>query len=377
MRSWLAGKPPKESVLKQITPPAEERGPGLNTSGEFKPFVIQTCECRADPEARRFGLAPPKHDILAPFEIHDPFGIRNAIVPVFRKTLDGHMYGMGTAFHLDGFGNFLSAYHVVDFIHDMPQSRPILFLSMHAVVYGTVGIPADCFVPAAQVYASMAEMNDPMAALRGKSERQPAIDVALIAPEPLGPDVRRPQSLPVRLRRWIPVIGEYVLAVGFPQLDLSELNVQKQTALLTEGMQGAYGRIVAIHPDGVSTTNSTPVFEVEGDWPGGMSGGPVFNGAGEVVSMVSRSLRAEGGLPGAGFAVYFAATQDLSYFVKGLDKDNPGWRVGWGLICAESNELLDFFETEKVAQAELGRFDQQIHVRSISNKIGTLEYMEN
>ena len=97
-----------------------------------------------------------------------------------------------------------------------------------------------------------------VAALRGKSERQPAIDVALIAPEPLGPDVRRPQSLPVRLRRWIPVIGEYVLAVGFPQLDLSELNVQKQTALLTEGMQGAYGRIVAIHPDGVSTTNSTP-----------------------------------------------------------------------------------------------------------------------
>jgi hypothetical protein len=62
-------------------------------------------------------------------------------------------------------------------------------------------------------------------------------------------------------------------------------------------MYGAYGRIVDVHPNGVGTANPSPVIEVETDWPPGMSGGPVFNQAGDVVGIVSRSIRAEGIFP--------------------------------------------------------------------------------
>ena len=82
-------------------------------------------------------------------------GFRNAIIPVFCQQVDGRMYGVGTAFHVDGFGNFLTAYHVIDFVEKHLSGRPILFLSMHAVVFGTINIPPDCFVPADEVIASM------------------------------------------------------------------------------------------------------------------------------------------------------------------------------------------------------------------------------
>lgn len=170
--------PEREAVASEVT--------------TFEPFVIQTCESRHDAKSRKISLAPAEGKPFSPFEIQDPLGIRNAIVPVFRQTLDGDMYGMGTAFHVDGYGNFLTAHHVVDFVGEKPESRPVLFLSMHAVVFGQVNIPSDCFVPAAEILAVMADSDNPLDILRGRHTRRPTLDVAVITPEILGPDVRRP-----------------------------------------------------------------------------------------------------------------------------------------------------------------------------------------
>lgn len=79
----------------------------------------------------------------------------------------------------------------------------------------------------------------------------------------------------------------FLLAVGFPELDLPEAAMDSQALRLSEGMYGAYGKIVAVRPHGVTTSNPSPVFEVESGRPPGMSGGRVFNRAREVIGIVS------------------------------------------------------------------------------------------
>jgi serine protease Do len=285
------------------------------------------------------------------------------------------MYGVGTAFHIDGFGNFLTAYHVVDFIEKPLAGRPILFLSMHAVVFGTVRIPSDCFVPAHQVFASMMESDDPMAALRGESSRRPAIDVALLVPEPIGPGARPPQTLRLRTSGWSPTAGEVVLAIGFPQLDLSEVDPAKQSALLEEGMFGAYGRIIAVHERGVSRSNPTPVFEVESDWPGGMSGGPVLNRNGEVVGMVSRSLRAEAEHSGSGYAIHFGMARGIELLTPNVDRLNPGWRNGWGVFVETASQPTSVHAAKEEAEAAALLHRGHTEVRHIAHRIGTNDFM--
>lgn len=338
------------------------------------PISIRTCEAiaadrRAWNERPRDGAAP-----WAPFEIHDPFGVRNAIVPVFRQDPQGRMYGMGTAFHVDGFGGFLTAYHVIDFVQTLGQGQPILFLSMHGVVFGTVPIPQDCFVALQHVQASVTQGDDPMAALRGERSAQPAVDIASLQIGRTGPEVRWPQSLPARVAGGVPEVGDMVLAVGFAQLDLSEMDPSRQRALLTEGMYGAYGRVVALHRDGVSRTNPTPVFEVEADWPPGMSGGPVFNRKGDVIGLVSRSLRADGEAAGAGYAACFGMIPDLRYLAPRVDRDNPGWRRAWAVFAPGSEHADGWYPDAGAAEAALPGAEHE--VRAVAHRIGSEDFVE-
>jgi serine protease Do len=342
----------------------------------FEPFSIRTCEGPSGVKARICGYKPKQGAPFSPFEIHDPFGLRNAIVPVFRQHVDGRMYGVGTAFHVDGFDNFLTAYHVIDFVENHLAGRPILFLSMHAVVFGTINIPPDCFVPAQEVIASMMETDNPMAALRQQPTRQPAIDAALLKLGDIGPGARRPQTLRTRTNGWIPEVGEVVLAVGFPELDLSEIDQARQSALLTEGMYGAYGRVVAVHEQGTSRSNPTPVFEVESDWPPGMSGGPDFNRNGEVVGMVSRSLRAESGHAGTGYAVHFGLARDIELLTPNLDRFNPGWRKGWGVFTSVTPAPIRITATKRAAEVAASTLDRVIDIRPIAHRIGTTDFLE-
>ena len=81
----------------------------------FKPFSISTCENIANYE-QPFSFKPLSEQTpFEPFLIQDPFGLRKAVVPVFKRSLSGEIYGMGTAFHVDGWGAFLTAYHVIEF----------------------------------------------------------------------------------------------------------------------------------------------------------------------------------------------------------------------------------------------------------------------
>jgi len=345
----------------------------------FKPFYVNTCEDRV---SNLQGIA---FDTLSelpfePFLIQDPFGLRKAVLPVFKRDSNGELCGMGTAFHIDGWGTFLSADHVIDFAREHPKStscwtdvslnsngdHPVLFLGM-GLVFGTVNIPKESFAFVKHIVSALREKDDPLLSLKGKTESENAADLAVLTAV-FEPGVKMPHSVPVKGSGWYPQIGEWVLAIGFPELGFDE-------NILSEGMYGAYGRIKEIHPHGTNESHPTPVFEVECNWLSGMSGGPVFNMSGEVVGLVSRSLPPDGDLPGSGMATYFHLIHYFDELVPTLDSLNPGWRKGWAVLRSEPWHLAGFFKTKAEAVELAKAMSSDYQVKYGSNNFGTDDFI--
>lgn len=356
----------------------------------FEPFYVGTCEDKVSNEQAPAFKPLTEQTPFEPFLIQDPFGLRKAIVPVFKRNVNGEIYGMGTAFHVDGWGTFLTADHVTEFARECPKSgsnwteisqslngdHPVLFLGM-GLVLGTINIPKEAFAFVEHILSAMRENNNPLASLQGKTEPENAADLAVMAAV-IRPSEKmpKPHFVPIRASGWNPAIGETVLAIGFPELECQQrLDGGAQEALLSEGMNGAYGRITAIHPRGTSKSNPTPVFEVECNWRSGMSGGPVFNSFGEVVGLVSRSLPPDNDLPGVGWATCFGLIPYFSQFVPTLDILNPKWRRGWAVLRSEPWHLAGFFKTEKEAQQLVNSMGSNYQVKYGSNNFGTDDFI--
>ena len=352
----------------------------------FEPFYVGTCEAKSNNE-NCIVFKPPSDNSLAPFLIQDPLGLRKAVVPIFKRDLKGNIFGMGTAFHIDGWGTFLTADHVIEFARETPQKisnwkelsptstgeHPILLLGM-GLVYGSVSIPDEAFSLVEHITQVMREKDDPLALLRGQRESENAMDLAVMNAV-FKPRTEIPHSVLVKASGWFPSIGEMVLAIGFPELNCEKLSNIEQIKILTEGMYGAYGRIRKIHSQGTSTLNSTPVFEVEGHWPSGMSGGPVFNSAGEVVGLVSRALDPGGVLPGVSFATYFGLIPEFDKLTPTIDNNNPMWRRGWAVLKREPWDMAGFFKNEGEARKLAESVDSEYRVEYGSNYFGTDDFM--
>lgn len=356
------------------------------------PFFVQTCESRIR-DTRRVPVQSSSGSELAPFETGDPFGLRKAILPVFERKPDGRLVGMGTAVHLDGWGGCLTAEHVVDFVRArLPEgglnggptmevdpsqhSHPVLLLGI-GVIFGTVAIPGWAFAPITDTLAVARERDDPMAALQGRRRFEVAQDVARVQAL-FHPDAYRqqnpPQVLPLQLRGWQPAIGEYVLAFGYPELKPSAaMDDSEVRAIIEDGLHCAYGRITRLFPDGRDSANPTPVFEVEANWPSGMSGGPVVNEQGNVVGIVSRSLEPDGDLSGAGYAACLPWISEITKLAPHLDKDNPGHRLGFAVLD-DREKLVGVWPTHGLAR-EYAMQDTKRKVFACSHRMGTDEYI--
>jgi serine protease Do len=358
-------------------------------------FVVETCEAAATP-SRKVPFTPPStRPIFSPFETGDPFGLRKAVLPLFERTPAGALVGMGTAFHLDGWGGFLTAEHVVDFLRDdrlfagvsggsaheldpTVHSHAIMMLGI-GLVYGQVAAPDWAFVPVIETLAVTCERDDPLAILRGESSREVAFDIAgLMAAIPAAAyDAKRdsPKTLPVQLSGWSPTVGEYVLALGYPELEPSAaVSDATLRTLIKDGLFAAYGKITRLFPEGRDRMNRTPVFEVAANWPSGMSGGPVVNEAGIVVGVVSRSLAPDGDALGIGYAASLSWIGEIRRLAPRVDPENPGWRLGYAIL-ADSGQVLSFWPTPQIASNVAQTAGIAIRVAASSNKIGTDEYM--
>ena len=355
-------------------------------------FSVQTCEGRiSNQKPAEFRHVGPYE--FTPFEADDPFGMRKAILPVFERKADGSLVGMGTAFHIDGWGGCLTAEHVIEFVRShLPDkglegqsyidinpsvdSHPVLLLGM-GICYGVMSIPNWAVAPVVGTHASTRKRKDPIKELQGKSLSEVAADLAHLQ-VCFHQDAQKhrnyPHSLPVDLRRWQPSIGEYVLAFGFQKLKpsrvLSESEIQ---SVIEDDLYCAYGRITNIFPDGRGAAHPTPVFEVEANWQPGMSGGPVFNEGGDVIGVVSRSLLPEDDLPGYGYAACLPWNNRFCAELSRLDYSNPGWRRGFGVINSQG-QLLEVCPDRKVAYLRASHACSA-RVVSCSQRIGASDYV--
>jgi serine protease Do len=354
----------------------------------IEPFYVGTYEDRAN-SSRHVVFNPPSENPFAPFLIQDPFGLRKAIVPVFKRDTDGEIRGMGTAFHVDGWGTFLTADHVIEFAREYSNSAStwteishnsngdhIVLLLGVGLIMGEINTPEEAFAFVEYVVSPMQEKDNPLA---NRTEPKNLADVAAMIAV-IQPETKRrshPHSVPVKASGSCPSIGETVLAIGFPELECQRLDEHEQGVLLSEGMYGAYGCVTAIHPRGRSESKQTPVFEVECNWRSGMSGGPVFNSSGEVIGLVSSGMDFSSDVSsnGLGWATCFSLIPYFNEVVPTLDILNPTNRRGWAVLRSEPWHLAGFFRTEVEAQQLASSMSGDYQVKYGLNSFGTDDFI--
>lgn len=274
---------------------------------------------RGDRQSR---ITIPKGDPFLPFPLTDPWGFRRAVVPVFRQDAEG-IAGVGTAFHIGGRGRFLTANHNVgkqkytsadlgENTTSDPLAPRILLLLPFGLVYGTTKLPENSMVTVTRVGSPLVEIDDPIESLKGGGEPMGVLDIATMQAD-VASNIPI-ETLPLRLKGTAAMLGEPVLALGYPSIT-AEIRVPgKPLVTLSEGMQGAFGRITGQFPWGRGRRNPTPTYQVEANWAPGMSGGPVLNRAGEVIGIVSQSLLSDdiAVRNGIGYASAFAFMKNVT-----------------------------------------------------------------
>lgn len=295
-----------------------------------------------------------------PIDKFDP--IRNVVAPVFISTKYEELSGIGTAFFTDSWGNMLTATH----LFDDKDIEDVFILQNLQMVYGRVPVPRESLLPIVEARHLNLLEKDPMG---GPHRKRPTDVSSLKLGKP--PAATRHSLVPIDLQNSEPKNGDYVFAVGFPEiLEKQNLSIE-ETAVIDERICGAFGRITELYPQGRGTTFPTPVIEVESEWPPGMSGGPVFNMKGHVIGVVSTSFGQD---PPIATASCFRYMTCLPCLFPTLDPCNPEWRRGWGVFDAQGEFTGDFFPDENAAQKYAHSMVSEFSIKHVSRRIGTDEY---
>ncbi|MGO7133465.1 serine protease [Rhizobium leguminosarum] len=341
------------------------------------PIVVSTCEDR-NQSRKLHQLSPVEFERASLFRVQDPFGLRKAILPLFHADRAGILSGMGTGFALDPWGRFLTADHVIDFVrqssasdgqYDVTPDNHVLALLGIGLVFGEVGVPSEAIIAMSNYFTPAVQVENPMD-FTGKKERRP-YDVAFIG-SPAQPPAEMIRNLPLRSRPTSPRVGELVVAVGFPEIELAHGPLAELPVAITEGMFAAYGRVSKLHPSGRDRASPTPVFEVEANWPSGMSGGPVINAAGEVIGLVSRSIApADGEELGVAWATWLAGAVAPSMWPSSLDAGDAYSRNGWGATRIDPWAIEGFPSTETEAETLAQRLGAGYSAKRVGQRLGT------
>lgn len=253
-------------------------------------------------------------------------GLTSRVMPLFRfdpgdpgRRPEGH----GTAFRIDSWSRCLTAYHVLEDLFELNEAaqlrlRPdirIAALDVPALGYGQLRVPDGAWRPVVECFTHGAVHTPPLreAELRNFCE----MVVLRIRPREMPSDGT--PWLPVQLSGWSPRIGETMMALGYADLDKADGGPENRA--IEQRLWGSFGQITDIHAADPGSGRPWPQIRVDADWPGGMSGGPVFNEDGHVVGLVSAGFRGEGGAS----ATFFSGWDIPRRMLGTLDPANPGW----------------------------------------------------
>ena len=243
-----------------------------------------------------FPKYPSKNQDENLFSISDLFGLRTKVFPLFGfyQSKEG-LFGLGTAFRIDTFGNAMTAYHVIEdqlvltgnINNPIALSKKIRCVGLDAlgIGYGTCLISDKSWMNIKHLEAESGYSRDVYTAKSPINVNETAI---LDMPSNTL-DGKQHSFLPIDLCAQVNV-GDKVLALGFPALKPREIIAEEKLVTVSAEMSGSFGTVTDVLPDGLSASRPWPTLVVDGDWPSGMSGGPVFNESGNVIGLVSAGV---------------------------------------------------------------------------------------
>lgn len=225
------------------------------------------------------------------FLVQDP-DLRAKILPLF--SFDPNQptqrpIGHGAAFRIDPWGGCATAFHVIEDLLTVTTGQVTLRhdirlapLELEGLVYGKVAPPPESWRPVSGLFSLCGITHQPP--FENRIDNRTELAALRICRSPTAQG--RTPFLPLDMRRRRPTPGERVMALGFADLDVPR-NGDGDSRPIHQYLYGSEARITEVQPPCPASTRAWPVFRVEADWPGGMSGGPALNEAGHVIGVVS------------------------------------------------------------------------------------------
>jgi serine protease Do len=258
--------------------------------------------------------------------VQDP-NLRSKILPLFSfdpRASGERPVGQGTAFRIDPWSQCATAFHVVEDLFEPNEAgaslalKPNLRLAaleMNGLVFGQMPIPSGAWRPLSGAFSIFGIETPPLMPARLRN----VTELMALGITPSAVQNRGTPFLRVNLGRWRPSLGERVLALGFADLDVGEADAPDDRPM-KQYLYGAYGEVIDIEGADGSRGRPWPQIRVAANWPGGMSGGPVFNEAGEVIGLVSAGI----GGQGVSTATFFSGWDVPRRIFSSLDPLNAG-----------------------------------------------------
>ncbi|KTE39790.1 MULTISPECIES: S1 family peptidase [unclassified Sphingopyxis] len=301
------------------------------------------------------GETPDRRDL---YLVQDPY-LRERILPLLRfdpNEPDDRPSGHGTAFRIDPWSRCATAFHVLENLFEVDRAGTtthlkdnvrLAALELPGQGYGLLPIPRDAWRP---MHASFSYFRIDRPFGQAASFRN-LIELMVLRIRPASPSESGTPYLPVNLSSWRPSIGERVMAIGYPDLDEAKDGEDKDdpNRPFHQYLYASVGEITDIEPADTRRARPWPMLRIDANWPGGMSGGPVFNEQGHVIGIVSAGFEGEGGAT----ATYFSSWDVPRQIFGSLDPDNPGRFMNWGVFDASGTLVYcgqDKAEIERFAR---------------------------
>lgn len=236
----------------------------------------------------------------------------------------GRVLGHGTLFRVDPWDGCATAFHVIEDVLTLngktlalKATPKIVALETPKIGYGLLALLPDYWRPITGLVACFRLEEKPFAPpeIRNFSELASIACRRRVIVNPL-----EAKYLPLDLTSSIPAAGDQITAFGYADLDVDK-DGEGDDRAMEQRLYRSDAVILEVQKPDPSSARPWPLARVEANWPGGMSGGPIFNQHGVVIGVVSTSIPSANVATAALFAGWDAGR--LTF--RQLDPVSPGW----------------------------------------------------